>query len=95
MSTTYDQVISSSRFDKNLSRPIHDQICEAYRCNKRATIQKIVNVGIFGEVTLNLCRNCVPKFNDDVVMTKKGLENQSLPMDRKKGAYNEYRVSTT
>ena len=56
-------------------------------------VLKIVNVGIFGEVTLSLCRNCVPKFDDSVV-TKKGLQNQSLPVNRKKGLFNEYRVST-
>jgi hypothetical protein len=94
MSTTVDQVISSSRFGKNHSKPISDQICEAYRCNKQATVQKIVNVGIFGDVTLNLCRNCVSKFNDHVVMTKNSSEDYSLPMDRKKGFFNNEYIST-
>jgi hypothetical protein len=86
MSATFDQSVLSLESNKNLS-------CEAYGCNKAATTQITVNVGVLGDVDLNLCKNCVPKFNDSVV-TKKGLQNRSLPMEGKKDVFNKYRVST-
>ena len=89
MSTTYDQVLSSLRFDKNLS----NLTCEVNGCSKCATVQKIVNVGVFGDIHLNLCKNCVSKFSGEIVTTKNS-SSYSLPMERKKDVCKEYRVST-
>jgi hypothetical protein len=57
--------VLSSRPDKNFSR----QICEAYRCNNNATNQVTVNVGRLGDINLNLCKSCVPKFKNTDKLT--------------------------
>lgn len=60
-SQTIDHLIPMSRFDKKVT----NSNCDAYRCNNRATSQVTVNVGRLGEIELNLCNNCVPKFNEN------------------------------
>jgi hypothetical protein len=89
-----DSTILSSRIGKNFSKQkttLQQQICEAYGCDKRATRQVTVNVGNMGSVGLNLCGNCIPKFsdsNDSNTVTKNGSRVHSLPMDDKKGCFN-------
>jgi hypothetical protein len=58
-----DQAISSSRTVKNFSK----HTCEAYGCSNGATKRIIVSVGNLGDIDLNLCKNCVLKFNDSIV----------------------------
>jgi archaellum component FlaF (FlaF/FlaG flagellin family) len=86
MTSTFDRLYLTAASNKNVS-------CEALGCNKKATAQVIVNVGNRGDITLNLCKKCVPKFDDSVVT--KNSSSYSLPMDEeKKGVCNDYRVST-
>ena len=86
MTSTFDRLYHTAATNKNVS-------CEALGCNKKATVQLTVNVGSRGDITLNLCKKCVPRF-DDRTVTKNSL-NYSLPMVReKKGVCNEYNIST-
>jgi hypothetical protein len=87
MSTSIDQALLSSASNKNVSY----RTCEAYACIKKATIQIRVNVGVLGNVNLNLCKDCVSKFSDHVATTEKGLENHSLS---KEGEYSNEYIST-
>lgn len=66
-------------------------VCEAYNCDKAATDQIKVNAGVFGDVDLNLCKNCIPKFSSQV---KYGSSDHTAPVDGKKEVYNNEYVST-
>lgn len=39
-------------------------LCEAFDCNSKATAQVQVNAGKFGNITLNVCKDCVSKFEE-------------------------------
>ena len=39
--------------------------CEALGCDERATTQISVGVGESGNIILNLCENCAPRFRED------------------------------
>jgi hypothetical protein len=47
-----------------LSSEVHnkDNLCEAVNCNAIATREISVNAGNYGLISLNLCRDCVKKF---------------------------------
>jgi hypothetical protein len=47
-----------------LDFPVNNSICEAVRCFEKATSQIVVKVGDQREIALNLCRNCIDKFED-------------------------------
>lgn len=38
-------------------------ICESFNCNNEATLEVRVCAGKFGIIKLNLCANCVSKFD--------------------------------
>lgn len=48
-------------YDKTHYRPT----CEALGCDERATTQLTVSVGELGYITLNLCKDCVSKFEEN------------------------------
>jgi hypothetical protein len=52
MPTQHDQTDSVSDND----------ICEAVRCFKKATSQIVVKIGEQREIPLNLCKDCIDKF---------------------------------
>lgn len=88
MTSTFDQSVLSLESNKNLS-------CEAYMCRRKATTQLKVNVGVLGDVDLHLCKNCVPKFSDNVV-SKNGSSHRSLPVNGKARFYHhEYNILST
>jgi len=41
--------------------------CEALNCSKYATEKINVNVGKYGNITLNLCQNCIHIFKKETV----------------------------
>jgi hypothetical protein len=89
MTSTFDQVVLPSRLDKNVYRTY--STCDVYGCKKKATAQVTVNAGYLGDVILNLCKICVPKFSDNKV-SKNGLLHRSLPLNGKEGVYHhEYK----
>lgn len=45
-----------------LSTDINNRVCETYECKNEATEVIKVNFGKFGNITLNLCKNCISKF---------------------------------
>jgi hypothetical protein len=49
----------------NISTELNNLICEASDCKDNACHQIKIDVGRFGKITLNLCRNCIPKFTVD------------------------------
>lgn len=51
--------------NNNISIEINNRICEANGCKNAATDNIKVAAGKFGQITLNLCKNCVPKFVDN------------------------------
>ena len=54
--------------------PVTDKkICESFNCNNKATLEIRVSAGKFGIITLNLCGNCMPKF-DGIVKDEEGVE---------------------
>lgn len=46
----------------NISTEINNRICEANDCKNIATNEIKADAGKFGKITLNLCKNCVHKF---------------------------------
>jgi hypothetical protein len=50
--------------DQTLDLVSNNGICEAVGCFKNATINIGVKVGQGKEITLNLCKDCVNKFED-------------------------------
>lgn len=79
MTSSSSRTLLTTRSNKNLSRT-----CEAYECRRKATTQLKVNVGVFGDVDLHLCKNCVPKFSNKIGALA-GLENQLMPVNGKEG----------
>ena len=43
---------------------VNNPICEATGCLEKATDKIMVKVGSLGVITLLLCSNCVPKFQE-------------------------------
>lgn len=43
-----------------------EKICEAAGCNAKATNSVTVKAGHYGIIGLNVCGNCVSKFEEDV-----------------------------
>ena len=39
-------------------------ICDASGCSKKATVRIAVEVGNLGAISLMLCRDCIPKFQE-------------------------------
>jgi hypothetical protein len=62
MTSTYDRLLLSAASNKSVSKPIN-RTCEAYGCNNIATNQVTVNVGNQGNIELDVCKRCLPKFN--------------------------------
>ena len=54
-----------TRHDQTLDLVSNNDICEAVRCFEKATIDIEVKVGQEKEITLNLCKDCVKKFEDN------------------------------
>ncbi|HEX2305922.1 MAG TPA: hypothetical protein VHH33_06510 [Nitrososphaeraceae archaeon] len=50
--------------DQILDLVSNNGICEAVGCFEKATIDIEVNVGQGKEITLNLCKDCIKKFED-------------------------------
>ena len=49
----------------NISNEANNFICEANDCKNKATEEIKINTGKFGQITLNLCKSCAPKFEDN------------------------------
>jgi hypothetical protein len=45
---------------------LNNSICEAFGCLSQATTKIIVNVGQKGTISLQLCENCVAKFQEEI-----------------------------
>jgi hypothetical protein len=50
--------------DQTLDPVSNNSICEAVGCFEKATSQIVVKVGERREIELNLCKNCIDKFED-------------------------------
>ena len=50
----------------NISNELNNLICEANDCKNNACHIIKIDAGIFGKLTLNLCKNCLPKFEDNI-----------------------------
>jgi hypothetical protein len=48
----------------DISTELNNLICEANNCKNNACHIIKLDVGPFGKITLNLCKNCLPKFED-------------------------------
>jgi hypothetical protein len=96
MPQTFDRSVLSSRSGINLTEDRPE--CEAYGCDKKATKQITIDAGGLGHIDLNVCKSCLPKFNDNdedkVVPGKDGVRYRSLPSNGVMTKYNVYRVST-
>ena len=53
-----------TRHDQTLDLVSNNCICEAVGCFEKATIDIKVEVGQGKEITLNVCKDCVKKFED-------------------------------
>ena len=53
-----------TRHDQTLDLVSNNDICEAVGCFEKATIDIKVEVGQGKEITLNVCKDCVKKFED-------------------------------
>ena len=53
-----------TRHDQILDPVSNNGICEAFGCFEKATIDIEVKVGQGKEITFNLCKDCVKKFED-------------------------------
>ena len=53
-----------TRHDQTLDLVSNNCICEAVGCFEKATIDIKVEVGQGKKITLNLCKDCVKKFED-------------------------------
>ena len=97
MPQTFDRSVLSSRSGINLTPKPE---CEACGCDKKATKQITIDAGGLGNIDLNVCKSCLPKFNDNdedgdkVVPGKDGMRHRSLPSNGVMTKYNVYRVST-
>jgi hypothetical protein len=56
----------------SLSNQINKEICNAFGCSKNATEKISVSAGTFGTISLDLCNNCVKKFQN-----KQEIQNDS------------------
>jgi hypothetical protein len=56
--------MTSTCHDQILDPVSNNVICEAVGCFKKATSQIVVKVGVRREIELNLCKNCIDKFED-------------------------------
>jgi hypothetical protein len=52
------------RHDQTLDLVSNDSICEAVGCFEKATSQIVVKVGEQREIPLNLCKDCIEKFEE-------------------------------
>jgi hypothetical protein len=50
----------------NNSQEPNNLICEANDCKHDACHKIKIDAGIFGKITLNLCKNCLPNFEDNI-----------------------------
>jgi hypothetical protein len=49
--------------DNIIALATNKAICEALDCSNKATDEISLNVGKFGRISLFLCKECLPKFN--------------------------------
>ena len=90
-----DPVLFSTRLVKDFSKPTAE-MCESYGCNNKSVTRILVGVGILGNIDLNVCKRCIPKFSDNIrSSTKNGTAHHSLSLDDKKVDSNEYILSTS
>jgi hypothetical protein len=61
--TPPDSTVYSSRKIKNFSKPTA-KICESYGCNNKSMTSIVVDVGRLGNIDLNVCKRCIPKFSN-------------------------------
>lgn len=63
MTLSFPSATATSVFSPELDK----NICEAFGCNKEATIKTEISAGKFGIIPLNLCIDCVSlfEFNQD------------------------------
>ena len=61
--------LSSSRanWQSMVSSGINKNLCEAFNCFAEATRKIDVKVGHNGTIVLNLCNDCVKKFQEDIL----------------------------
>jgi hypothetical protein len=49
----------------SLSKDINKEICNAFGCSKNATEKINASAGIYGIISLSLCKNCISKFQNN------------------------------
>jgi hypothetical protein len=84
-----DTTIFSSKSNKYFTQKL---VCEAYGCGKQAIREITMSAGNLGDIQLNLCKKCVPKFTSSATIN--GNPIHSLPVNGKKGYRHEYIIST-
>ena len=45
----------------------NNYICEANNCNTEATNEIKLDLGKYGQISIFLCKNCIPKFTNQVI----------------------------
>ena len=48
----------------NISLEINNLICEANDCTNKVSEKIIIKVGKYSQISLFLCKDCVPKFKE-------------------------------
>jgi hypothetical protein len=86
----FDPQILSCRSGINISK----NSCEAYGCNNKATSQVTVTVGRLGDIDLNLCKSCIPEFDENDKKVKSDW-NQTAPEEEELAKLNGKYISTT
>jgi hypothetical protein len=61
---------------------INKGICEAYGCFERATTQINVKVGHLGIILLDLCTDCVKKFDENTPRKQKIVTNEGEVVEK-------------
>jgi hypothetical protein len=74
--------------DKQVMDSQVNNICEAYGCSQKATTKVNVKVGLRGTIPLDLCTDCVKKF-DENSSRKTDSQQNIVDMRRSKEAVEE------
>jgi hypothetical protein len=89
-SKSTDSTLFSTRLTKNFSKASTVK-CEASGCDRKSFAKIAVAVGTLGTIDLNMCKSCIPKFNDDKnTRTINGNSHRLLPPNGKRGNSYEY-----
>jgi hypothetical protein len=56
------------------STQVNKNLCDCNDCSRTATTEIEVNVGKLGIIKLNLCENCIPKFEQSIAKENQIIE---------------------